>query len=76
MPRRGKIPRIDKTMSDGPQRRGEMPFKPNLKNKRLTKERIVKSRRDLEKLSRNLGQSIGAILSQVTTNRDVSWQSV
>ena len=73
--KRGKVVRrIDKTMSFGPQMQGLRPFKPNLKNIRLTRERIEKLCKFLQQQSTNLGQSIGAILSQVLSNRDVSWR--
>ena len=72
MPPRKVIRRIDKTMSLGPQMQGLTPFKPNLRNIRLTEEPIEKFRKFLERLSTNLGQSKGAILSQVLTNREVT----
>ena len=71
-PKKKVIRRIDKSMSFGPQMQGHRPFKPNLKNIRLTKERIEGLRKYIKRQSTNLGQSIGAILSQILTNRDVS----
>ena len=67
-----KVMRIDKTMSKAPQMQGLRSFKPNLKIVRLTKEWIENIRKFLQRQSNNLGHSIGAILSQALTNREVS----
>ena len=68
----GKHCRIDKTMSESPQLQGLRPFKVNLKNVKIERERCKKIRIFLERQSNKLGRSVGDILSQSLTLREVS----
>ena len=70
------VRRIDKTMSIEPQLQGLRPFKVNLKNVKITRERCEKIRRFLRRQSRNSGRSIGDILSQSLTPREVRCQEI
>ena len=70
------VKRLDKARSTAPQLHGLSPFYGPLKNVKMTKERCQKIRRFLDQQSRNTGRSIGDILSQSISHREVSFQNI
>ena len=68
------VKRLDKARSTLPQLQGMRPFYGPLKNIKMSKERCQKIRRFLDQQSKNTGRSIGDILSQSISHREVSFQ--
>ena len=71
--RKKVVMRLDKDRSIEPQLQGLRPFYGQLKNVKMRKERCQKIRKFLVQQSKNTGLTIGYILSQSISQREVSF---